>query len=562
MSLERQPWYVVGHRNPDTDAICAAIGHAAYLEATGESGVEAVRCGEVPPRVVEVLRKAGLPSPKLVEDVRPTAGSICREEVVRVRENDTFMAAYRQMVDYEVRSVPVVNEAGEVRGLLRFLDLLQLLLPPATHGLEVRELHANLKNIAQTLEGELHGAAVCHDKEEDLIMMVGASSKESVQKRLQEAREKKLVHNYMMICGDRPAVHRHAVDFGVRVLVVTSGYKPKPELLARAEKTGTVVICCTQDTATTVKLVLCSRRVVNVLDDDFHMLQFSQNLSALRKDVVTLSQDLFPVVQDAGRELMGVISKSDLVDPPRTRLSLVDHNEFSQAVNGVEEARIMEILDHHRLSGDLVTREPVRFINEPVGSSSTIVARRFREIGLEPDAAVAMCLCAGLISDTLNLTSPTTTAVDEEILQWLAGLADVEPDQFAEDFFASGSLLVQGSAESIVGMDRKEFCEEGVTISLSQVEEVSLAAFDSRRVELEAELRRLLTDKEHALAALLVTDVLKHESILLAVGNENVLSALPYRTMGNSCYAAPGVVSRKKQLFPTVCRALRAIANS
>ncbi|MGE9268977.1 MAG: putative manganese-dependent inorganic diphosphatase [Verrucomicrobiales bacterium] len=559
MSEKTQPWYVVGHQNPDADAICAAIGHAAYLRAVGVGGVEAIRCGTVPPRVEAFLKSAGLPAPKLVEDVRPTAGSICRREVIRISENDTFIAAYRQMVEHEVRSVPVVNESGEVRGLLRFLDLLQLLLPPATEGLEVRKLQANLKNIAETLEGEMHGAAQCHDDEEELIMMVGASSQDTVENRLREAREKGLIGKYMVICGDRPVVHRHAVHFGARVLVVTGGYAPSRELLAQAAEKGTAVICCKQDTATTVKLALCSRRVVNVLDDRFHFLESSQNLSVLRKEVSRLSQDLFPVVEDGSRELIGVISKSDLVEPPRIRLSLVDHNEFSQAVRGVEEAQVMEILDHHRLSGDLVTREPVRFINEPVGSSSTIVARRFREVGLEPDAATAKCLCAGLISDTLNLTSPTTTSVDREILTWLAALAKVDPDQFAEDYFAAGSLLAEGEAKSIVGMDRKEFSEEGLTVSLSQVEEVSLAAFASRRDELEAELHRLREEKGHALVALLVTDVLKHDSILLAVGEERILEALPYEPKGANCYAAPGVVSRKKQLFPAVCRALRTM---
>lgn len=558
MSRFTQPWYVVGHQNPDADAIFSAIGHAAYLRAMGAHDAEAVRCGEVPPRVVEVLRKANLPTPKLIEDVRPTAGSICRRKVVRVMENDTFMAAYRLMYDHGVRSVPVVNEAGEVTGLLSFLDLLQLLIPPVTLEPEVRRLHANIQNIAQTLNAQLFSTAFCHDDEEDLIVMVGASSQDTLEQRLRDARAEGSVGRYMVICGDRPVVHRHAVRFGARVLVVTGGYVPSAELLGEAEKAGTAVICCTQDTTTAVKLALCSRRVINVLEEDFHMLQSSQNLSSLRKEVARFSQDLFPVVQDAGRELVGVISKSDLVEPPRTKVSLVDHNEFSQAVKGVEEAEVVEIIDHHRLSGDLVTREPVRFINEPVGSTSTIVARRFREMGLEPDAATAMCLCAGMISDTLNLTSPTTTDVDRELLQWLAQLANIEPDQFAEDFFASGSLLVQGTPADIVGMDRKEFCEENVTVSLSQVEEVSLTAFESRREELLQELRRILAEKNHVLAALLVTDVLEHNSILLAVGHEKVIAALPYRALGNDCFAAPGVVSRKKQLFPAVCRALRA----
>ena len=254
---------------------------------------------------------------------------------------------------------------------------------------------------------------------------------------------------------------------------------------------------------------------------------------------------------------MGVFSKSDLVDPPRTRLSLVDHNEFSQAVKGVEEAKVVEILDHHRLSGDLVTRDPVRFINEPVGSSSTIVARRFREKNLAPSPAVALCLCAGLVSDTLNLTSPTTTEVDGEMLIWLSGLAGVDADQFAEAFFASGSLLLHGDAEAIVGTDRKEFNEDGLFLSLSQVEETSFKGLVERKAELLAELERLCHEQSYALCAILVTDIRRHDSILLAVGKESLLSKLPFKRTGTNEFATPGVVSRKKQLFPAVCEAIR-----
>ncbi|MEJ6645944.1 MAG: DHH family phosphoesterase, partial [Akkermansiaceae bacterium] len=279
------------------------------------------------------------------------------------------------------------------------------------------------------------------------------------------------------------------------------------------------------------------------------------------KKITDSSQDLFPVVEPGTKRLSGVFSKSDLVNPPRVRLSLVDHNEFSQAVMGVEDAQIIEIIDHHRLSGDLISRDPVRFINEPVGSSSTIVARRFREKGLEPDAATALLLCAGLVSDTLNLTSPTTTAIDRDLLAWLAGLAGVNPDQFAEDFFASGSLLINADAKAIVGTDRKEFSEDGVILSLAQVEETSLKGLPDRKEELIAELSRLQDQHGYGLCALLVTDITRHHSVLLAVGQEAILSKLPFDRTGDNEFAAPAIVSRKKQLFPAVCEALRLRHN-
>jgi len=547
----------MGHRNPDCDAICAAIGHAAYLQAVGETGVAAARCGEVPPRVERVLKMAGLPAPLLVDDVRPTAGSICRKSVVAVQEGDTFLKAYRLMVEHEVRAVPVLEHSGEVRGLLHFLDLLQLLLPPATDGGNVKLLRASLKNIASTLGASSNFVGNAPGEEEELIMMVGASSQENVKRRLEKARAEGKIGQYLVICGDRPSVHEQALETGSRALIVTSGYQPDPALVEEATRKGMVVLCSPHDTATTVKLALCAREVRNIISDDFMSLASNQVVSRFSRQVAASSQDLFPVLEAGTRRLLGVFSKSDLVAPPRTRLSLVDHNEFSQAVEGVEEAEVMEILDHHRLSGDLVTRDPVRFINEPVGSSSTIVARRFRERGLEPDASVALCLCAGLVSDTLNLTSPTTTEVDREMLLWLSILAGVEPNQFAEEFFDSGSLLLHADAKAIVGTDRKEFTEDGVFLSLSQVEETSFAGLDERRGELFSELERLRSERGYDLCAILVTDIRKHDSILLAVGEENLMEKLPFERRGSNEFAAPKVVSRKKQLFPAVCEAIR-----
>lgn len=552
-----RPWYVIGHRNPDADAICAAVGHAAYLTATGEENVQAARCGELPPRVKIVLEKAGLEPPKLVDDVRPTAGSISRKNVVAVRQDDTFLMAYRLMVDHNVRSVPVQNNGGEVTGLLRFLDLLQLLLPPATDGRNVKLLHASLENIAATLGADDRCGATPPGDEEDLIMMVGASSQKTVSKRLQAAKEEGNVNQYMVICGDRPHVHAEAIRFGVRALLVTGNYKPDPEMAEQAKEAGMVILCSPHDTATTVKLALCARKVRNILKDDFIFLPHNQVVERFAKQVASTAQDLFPVVEAGTRRMMGVFSKSDLVDPPRTLLSLVDHNEFSQAVKGVEDAEIVEILDHHRLSGDLITRDPVRFINEPVGSSSTIVARRFREKGLRPEPSVALLLCAGLVSDTLNLTSPTTTDVDREMLLWLSGLADVNADEFAEAFFASGSLLLHADAEAIVGTDRKEFAEDGIRLSLAQVEETSFKGLKERKEELVEELERLMQENDYGLCALLVTDIRRHDSVLLAVGREAILSKLSFDRVSNSEFAAPSIVSRKKQLFPAVCEAVR-----
>ena len=214
------------------------------------------------------------------------------------------------------------------------------------------------------------------------------------------------------------------------------------------------------------------------------------------------------------------------------------------------------MIDHHRLAGDLVSREPIRYLNEPVGSTCTLVGRKFFHRGLQPPPGVAMCLCGGIVSDTLCLTSPTTTLLDREMLTWLSGVAGVEAMKFTEEFFAVGSLIANGTPEEVLNADRKEFAEQGMTLSISQVEERDLHGFAARREDLERVLRELHKNHEYGLSILAVTDVALHHSMILAVGQDSVVANLPFERIDEALFHAPGVVSRKRQIFPAVCEAI------
>ncbi|NWK54414.1 putative manganese-dependent inorganic diphosphatase [Verrucomicrobiaceae bacterium N1E253] len=555
------PLYVVGHRNPDTDAICAAIGYADLLRRKGESKAVAARCGPVPARTAWVLEQAGMEKPLLIDDVNATAEMICRKEVVQVNENETFLATYRLMLSTGVRSIPVVNDQGELRGLLKYLDLLQLLMPSELGAESVRRMQVSPEKIQTTLEAKSVGAEL-ESEEREIVMLVGASSPETVQRRLEMAKEKGDVGSYVVMCGDRPNVQRISIEYGVRMLVVTSGFEPPEHLIQAARENGVGILSCNLDTASAAKLIRCSRMVSHALNKDVYRVLADESVRGMRKRIANHKQDLFPVVNPGDNSLIGVISKSDLIDPPRIRMVMVDHNEYSQAVEGVEDAEVLEVIDHHRLAGDIISREPIRYLNEPVGSTSTLVAREYRYAGIEVPKPVAKCLIAGMISDTLNLTSPTTTDLDREILQWLCGIAEVDAGQFTRDFFASGSLLAHGTSSDAVGEDRKVFEENGARVSISHVEEAGLDFFDDRREELMTTLDSLVAHKGYDLALMIVTDINKLHSVLLASGDEKIVQALPFDRDGQGVFQAPGVVSRKKQVFPAVCQALRVAAAS
>lgn len=553
------PFYVIGHKNPDTDAICSAIGYAELLRAVGEEPqAQAARCGEISQRTKWVLERAGLEAPALITDVRTNAGMICHREVIKVAVSDTFLTAYRRMLDAEIRAVPVEDEHGQLCGILRYFDLLKLLLPADTEGMSVRTVHVSLDKLADTLQAQSLGAVLpAPECEEDLILLVGASSQATVAKRLKLAVHDGHVGQFLVICGDRPIIQRHAIDFGVRALLVTGENPVAREILAYAARKGVVVLCCRQDTASASTLIRCSRTVRHVMETRFETICPTEPISRLRKRLASSDQDLFPVVDRSNGAMIGVISKSDFVDPPRMRLALVDHNEYAQAVNGVEEAEVTEVIDHHRLAGDLVSREPIRYLNEPVGSTCTLVARKFFYRSVTPTPGAALCLCAGIVSDTLCLTSPTTTSLDREMLTWLGEIAGVDPGKFTEEFFAIGSLIVNGTPEEILNADRKEFTEQGCVVSISQVEERDLHGFAARRDELEAALTDLHASRHYELTILAVTDVALHHSMILAIGQEPALAKLPFERVDPTLFHAPGVVSRKRQIFPAVCEAIQ-----
>ena len=552
------PFYVIGHKNPDTDAVCSAIGHAALLRATGEEPeATAARCGEVSQRTKWVLEKAGFDSPVLLTDARSTAGMICKREVIQVRPSDTFLVAYKRMLAASIRCVPVVTEDGKVQGMLQYFNLLKLLLPEDTEGISVRTVHASLNNLAATLGAESDGAKICdQDAEEDLILLVGASSQQTVESRMVQAEREGNIDRFLVICGDRPIVQRLAIEHGARALLVTGSNQVSQEIRDFAIARGTVLLRCRQDTASANTLIRCSRTVRHVMESEFISVSESEPVSKIRKQLVSKDQDLFPVMEFGTEKMLGVIAKSDLVDPPKLRFALVDHNEYAQAVSGIEEATIIEVIDHHRLSGDLVSREPIRYLNEPVGSTCTLVARKFFHRDLIPAPGVALCLCGGIVSDTLCLTSPTTTKLDQKMLTWLSGIARVDAKQFSEEFFAVGSLIANGTADEILNSDRKEFNEQGRFLSISQVEERDLHGFKARREELQTALTALKDEKGYDLVILVVTDVALLKSMVLAVGPENIISGLPFNRLDTNLYVAPGVVSRKRQIFPAVSDAI------
>ena len=389
------------------------------------------------------------------------------------------------------------------------------------------------------------------EREDELILMIGAMREESFGARLEKFPPEKLC----VLVGDRCDIQSFAIRSGVRVLVVTGGGPVEPKTIEAAQEKKVSVIVSPHDTATTASLCRAAVSVRHVLNEEFLCFRESAPLAAVREEALSSGYLAFPVLNSEG-QTVGILSKTDFLKTVTRKLILVDHNELSQAVQGADEVEIIEIIDHHRI-GSLVTQQPILFRNEPVGSTSTIVADCFFRQGVELPRAVAGLLLAGVVSDTLNLTSPTTTARDVEILKRLEQLSFVNAREFTEKLFASGSLLTLKPAPQAVQTDCKEYAENNIKFSVAQIEEIGFEQFWKRKEELLAALEAYRAGRAYYFSALLVTDVTTQNSLLLAVGDEKFIKRIKYPRLEPGIYELRDVVSRKKQLLPYLTHCLR-----
>ena len=541
---------VIGHRNPDTDAICSAIGYAEFKRRTGMPEAVAARCGDTNDRIDFVLNTFGVPAPKFVADVAPKVRDVMQSRILSVTPGATAADALGLMDERDIRILPVLDESQRCCGLLSLFKLSKFLFPAANRLVDSRRVLSSLTNLARTLHGEL---LVAHepDAEEDLTLMIGAMSLESFAERLDTFAREKLV----VVVGDRWDIQNLAIREGVRVVIVTGGLKVETKTIEAAQRKKVSLITSPHDTATTASLCRAAVAVRHVLNEEFLCFREHAPLATVRDEATASGYQIFPVL-DAQGQTVGILSKTDFLKTVTRKLILVDHNELSQAVQGADEVEIIEIIDHHRI-GALTTHQPILFRNEPVGSTSTIVADCFFRYGVELPPPIAGLLLAGLVSDTLNLTSPTTTPHDAEVLKSLEKIAGVNAREFTDKLFTSGSLLTLKTAPKAITTDCKEYTEGGVMFSVAQIEEIGFDQFWKRKAELLEALEKYRERRKYLFSVLLVTDVTTQNSLLLVAGDDEFVAQIDYPKLEPGIYELRDVVSRKKQLLPYLTHCLR-----
>jgi manganese-dependent inorganic pyrophosphatase len=538
------------------DAICSALAYAAFKRAHGETEITAARCGNTNQRIDYVLRRFGFSAPLFLSDVSPRVEDVMERAVVTAQLDEPILHALSRMVARHVRSLPVVDKTGCYVGMLSTPKLTDYLLLNGDRK-TVRAgctVYASLADIRESLNAKNVGSSP-PSKPESYSLLVGAGAENSFSAALQSADLKSTI----VIVGDRPPVLEMAAELGIGAILLVEGAVPTKKLVGICKKNATVLLLTQLDTSSAIIHMRCAVRARQMLHKNSQFLRANLSLEEARRSLAFSPQFIFPVLEQGGGTVLGVFSKSDFLKPIPRQLILVDHNELSQAVTGASEVPIIEILDHHRL-GSINTEAPILFINRPVGSTCTVVASCYQMAGLSIPKNVAGILMAGIVSDTLNLTSPTATTEDREILGNLAKATGINPSQLAEDIFSTGSPLLATSAQQAIVVDCKEYCEQGYTFTVSQIEELNFSHLPGKQESLANALEAYRLKHGYLFSALLVTDINTQNSLLVLRGREDYLHQIDYPMNSPFIWQLDGIVSRKKQLLPYLSGLLNKIA--
>ena len=551
------PTYIIGHKNPDADAICSAMAYAAFKEASGQPGYVAARCGNSNARIDAILNRFGATLPEFVGDVTPRVEDIMQRNPYVVSVDDTCARALELLDLHDVRALPVLDREGRLDGYVSIFGLGDYFIPKPKRATSMRKVQSSIAAIIRSIGGT---EVIAFDQAavDELYVRVAAMELESFGK---SATAEGIPNNKsIIVVGDRDDVHRRAISMGVRLIIVTGGHRMKPETLALAQDAKVSVAYADTDSATTAWAVRAATLIGGLVQRDAPRFSPQEKLGVIRRRIIQSNALIYHVIDEDAR-LVGVFSKSDILKPVRTRLVLVDHNELSQAVDGANEVEIAEVVDHHRL-GNPHTTQPILFLNRPLGSTCSIVADMFRTAGLTPSPQIAGLMMCGIISDTLLLQSPTTTPLDVSLLAWLTRIADADPRALADMIFNAGSVLSTLSPDAAVRADCKLYNEGDKRFSVAQVEELGFNNFWKCSDSLLESLEKYRRENGLHFTCLLVTDIDTQGSLLLVRGDPDILQGITYSPKTPPyIFDLPGIVSRKKQLMPFLAGLLNQSAN-
>lgn len=547
MGKKKEKVYVIGHKNPDTDSICSAIAYADLRQKVTGQVHEAKRAGHVNDETAYVLERFGVEAPKLLTDVRLQVRDLDIHEMPGLKPNASIRDTWERMRQEQAKTLPIVKD-DELVGVVSTGDIAKSYMDVYDSEI-LSKARTQYRNIIKTLDGTMitgneHGYFMRGK------VAIGASSPNLMEEFIEK--------DDLVILGDREEAQACAVNIDASCMVICKNAVVSQELIQKAKEQSIVIIQTPYDTFTTARLINQSIPVKFYMTSGpltmFRMNDYVDDI----KDIMAKKRFRdFPILDRHGR-FKGFISRRRFLGASKKKVILVDHNERSQAVDGIEEAEIIEIIDHHRL-GDIETVSPITFRNQPVGCTATIINQMYEENEIEVPREIAGLLCGAIISDTLLFRSPTCTLLDEKTAKKLAKIADIDLEQMAQEMFNAGSNLKGKSAEDICFQDFKQFTVNDTIFGVGQITSMSKEELAAIRDMMTEHLPKVLEAHNLNMIYFMLTDILAESTELLCVGTGArgiALSAFDLPDNAKSLMLK-GVVSRKKQLIPVLVETMQ-----
>ncbi len=540
---------VIGHRNPDTDSICSAICYANLKQAvTGEEYVPA-RAGHVNGETQFVLDYFGAEEPVLVEDVRTQVRDIEIRKTKGVADNISLKRAWNIMQENNVVTIPSVREDGTLEGLITVGDITKTYMNIYDSSI-LSKANTQYSNIIETLEADLIIGSAEAYFDQGKVLIAAANP---------DLMEFYIEPHDLVILGNRYESQLCAIEMGADCIIVCEGAGVSMTIKKIAQERGCTIIATTYDTYTAARLINQSMPISYFMTRE-HLITFNSDdyIDEIREVMASKRHRDFPILDKDGRYL-GMISRRNLLGARGKQVILVDHNEKNQAVAGIENAEILEIIDHHRL-GTIQTMSPVFFRNQPLGCTATIIYQMYQEAGVKVEPKIAGLLCSAIVSDTLLFRSPTCTAVDEMAARALADIAGIDIEKYAMEMFSAGSNLKDKSDEEIFYQDFKRFTSGKVTIGVGQITSLNGDELDRLKGRMEAFMEKALENNGLDMIFFMLTNILTETTDLVCEGQGALqlagkafhkdIELLEEEGLKKPVLCLPGVVSRKKQLIP------------
>jgi manganese-dependent inorganic pyrophosphatase len=534
--------YVTGHRNPDTDTIASAIG---YAELKGRLDPENVynpaRLGDVNAQTRWALEKSGAREPKLLKHIMLRVKDVMNE-VRTARKDDPLRNVGLTMAKANISQVPIVDEDGALVGIVTEKDLARMYVRESREASTFVSTPVSVHSMVEVLEGEL---LVGEDREASGKLWVMSMSVDSMGQSMESGD--------IVVIGDRTKGQLRAIELGAGILVVSNGVRPEDEVLRMAEEKGVSVVLSPLDSYVTSRMIQLSVPCWEVMTGDPLTVDPDELLADITNDVMAVHYRA-AIAVDGDNVPVGILTRTDLLNPEPRRVLLVDHAERGQSVPGVEHAQVVEILDHHNV-GNIETRVPIPATFDPVGSTATLIVERYKANGIRPEESTAMMLLAAILSDTVIFNSPTTTDRDREVARYLEEMLGLDAREFGMEMFEASSDVSDLSSEEIIGRDQKEYAlGDAGAMSISQIETVGPGLLERKGEMLDA-LERLRQRNGYLFAALMVTDIVEGATDLLCVGDCEPVERVFDKQAIENVINLPGVMSRKKQVAPRLLAA-------